>query len=305
MRIIDNSKNLKFKNPVIALGTFDGVHLGHIKILKNAVRFAKARGLRSLAITFDPHPQEVVAPKRGLRLLTTIEERAALISKLGIDTLAVIKFDHGLRNLSSEDFVRKYLVRKLNAKYVFVGFDYAFGSKRKGGVGELRKLSKKYRFNVKVVHAVKIGKKVVKSSIIREFISLGRFDKAVHFLGHPYPVHGKVMRGSGRGKFLGFPTANIHSSRHKLIPAHGVYVGYVYFGKQKKKCVVNIGARPTFAKDGIAVEVHIPDFKGNLLGKDLKVLLHKRLREEIQFSDVEELKKQIRKDILKAKRLKI
>lgn len=305
MKIIKTLKKLKLKSPVVALGTFDGVHLGHIKILKNAMKFAKARGLHSLAITFDPHPQEVVAPERGLRLLTTIEERAPLIAKLGIDALVIIRFDHGLRNLSSEDFVRKYLVKRLKAKYVFIGFDYAFGSRRAGGVGELRKLSKKYRFNVKVVHAVKIGKKVVKSSIIREFISLGRFDKAIHFLGHPYLIHGKVIRGSGRGKILGYPTANIIPSRHKLIPAHGVYAGFVYFGKKKKKCVVNIGARPTFIKDGIAVEVHILNFKGSLLGKDLKISLHKRLREEIQFSDVEELKKQIRRDILRAERLKI
>ncbi|MCX5726408.1 MAG: bifunctional riboflavin kinase/FAD synthetase [Candidatus Saganbacteria bacterium] len=304
MKIIKTLRKLKLKNPVVVLGTFDGVHLGHVKILKDAVKFAKTKGLPAIAITFDPHPQEVVAPERGLRLITTIEERAPLMAGLGLDALVVIKFDHGLRNLSSEDFVNKYLVKKLNARYIFVGFDYAFGSKRAGGIGELKKFSKKYGFNVKVIRAVKIGRQIVKSSAIRELISLGRFTEAIRLLGHPYPIHGRVVKGSGRGRGLGFPTANILPSYQKLLPAHGVYAGYVRFGKQRKKCAVNIGARPTFIKDGVAVEVHIPNFRGDLLGKDLKVELGRRLRAEIQFSDVEELKKQIRKDISKIKRMK-
>ncbi len=284
---------------MVALGTFDGVHRGHQKVIKQAVSFAKKIGVASLAITFDPHPQQLIVPERGLRLLTTLREREELFCQLNVDGVVVVKFNKRLQKLSYEGFVKKYLVDKLGVRRVFVGFDYAFGRERKGDVSQLRKLGKKYGFEVNVIPSVAANHQAIKSRMIREFISRGDFSKALRFLGHPYQITGRVVKGSGRGKVLGFPTANLKVDPHKLIPAHGVYAGMI----GRKRCIVNIGARPTFGTDTSTAEVYILNFKKNIRGKTLKVNLTKRLRDEKQFSDVEELKSQIRKDIDKVRLL--
>lgn len=293
MRIIRHPKRKRLKGSVVALGTFDGVHRGHQKIIRSTVKYAKKIGVASLAITFDPHPQQLIVPERGLKLLTTLPEREELFCQLGIDGVVVIKFNKRLQKLSYEDFVREYLVGKLGVRRVFVGFDYAFGRGRKGDVSHLKKLGKKYGFEVSVIPLVSANHQPIKSRRIREFIGRGEFYKALRLLGHPYQITGKVIAGAGRGQAMGFPTANLAIDPHKLIPAHGVYAGKV----DRKKCVVNIGARPTFGADRTVVEVHILNFHRNIRGKILKVDLTKRLREEMQFSDVEELKKQIEKDV--------
>ncbi len=300
MRIIRDLARLKFKKPIVALGNFDGVHLGHKKILLAAAKFArKVRGT-SIALTFDPHPQQVVSPERGLRLLTTLLEREELISGLGIDELLVIRFDRKLQKLTRDQFVKRYLVDKLHARMVFVGYDYAFGKGRGGDASHLRALGKRCGFGVAVIGPVSADGDVVKSKKIRELISSGKFNRAVKLLGHPYIINGKVVRGGGRGKELGFATANLKVDENKLIPSHGVYGGIAYFGGEPHKCVVNIGARPTFAMDGTAVEVHILNFARNILGRTLKVALLLRLRDEVQFSDVSLLIEQIQRDVKKS-----
>ncbi len=299
MRIIRHPKKKRLKGSIAALGTFDGVHRGHQKVIKGAIDFAKKVGVASLAITFDPHPQQLIVPERGLKLLTTLQEREELFCELGVDGVVVIKFNKRLRKLSYESFVKKYLVEKLGVRRVFVGFDYAFGKGRKGDVHELKHLGRKHGFDVSVVPPVSADHQPIKSRMIREFVSRGDFAKAIRLLGHPYQVTGRVVKGSGRGRVLGFPTANLGLDPHKLIPAHGVYVAAI----GKKKCVVNIGARPTFGTDRTVVEVHILNFNKNLRGKALKLTLIRRLRDEKQFSDVEELQRQIKKDIGKARLL--
>ena len=293
MRIIRHPKKKSLKGSVVALGNFDGVHLGHRRVIKSAIGCAKKIKAASIAITFDPHPQQYIVPERGLRLLTTLPEREELFCELGVDGVVVIRFNRRLQVLSYEGFVKKYLVGKLGVKKVFVGFDYAFGRGRAGDVSHLRKLGRKYGFSVGVISPVLTDHHTVKSRMIRELLSSGDFKQAIRLLGHPYQITGKVVRGSGRGKGLGFPTANLKVDPHKLIPAHGVYAGEVL----GRKCAVNIGARPTFGKGETLVEVHIPGFHGNLLGKTLKLNLFRRLREEKQFSDVEELKEQIKRDL--------
>ncbi len=297
MRLIRNFKKAKIKNAVVALGTFDGVHLGHMKLLKEAVRYAAKKRLLSVAITFDPHPQELVRPERGLRLLTTLTERKKLIAETGIDALLVIKFNRSLQRLSYEEFVKKYIVRTLSAHAVFVGYDFAFGRERRGGAKELKRLAKKNGFYVKIVRKVSSNNYIVKSQIIRKLISRGDFDKGVKLLGHPYVVTGKIVKGVGRGKELGFPTANLKVAKDKLMPAHGVYVGEIFVNSKKYRCIANIGDRPTFPDDRKAFEVHILRFNKNILGKKVFVELLKYVRPEIQFSDVEELKKQIKRDV--------
>ena len=299
MRIIRHPKKKKLKGSVVALGTFDGVHRGHQRIIKETVKFANKTGVASLAITFDPHPQRLIVPERGLRLLTTLKEREELFCDLGIDGVVVIRFRKEMRKLSAKEFVKRYLVHKLGVSRVFVGFDYAFGKDRTGDVTHLKKFGKQYGFGVTVIPPVSTNHAAIKSRVIRKLISQGEFGKAVRLLGHPYEITGKVGRGSGRGKSLGFPTANLKVDPNKLIPAHGVYAGKV----NGKKCAVNIGARPTFSRGSTEVEVHILNFNKNIRGKTLKVQLTKRLRDELQFSDVEKLKKQVKRDIDRVKQL--
>ncbi|MFC1571062.1 bifunctional riboflavin kinase/FAD synthetase [Candidatus Margulisiibacteriota bacterium] len=300
MKIIRHPRKKKLKGCVVALGTFDGVHLGHQKVIKAAVQYAKKIKVASLAITIDPHPQQLIVPERGLKLLTTLQEREDLFCRLGVDGVVVTRFNKRMQNLSYEAFVKKYLVGKLGIRRVFVGFDYAFGKGRKGDVSQLKKLGQKYKFAVSVVPAVKAAGQAVKSRVIRELVSQGNFSRALRLLGHSYQITGKVGRGEGRGRGLGFPTANLKTDPHKLIPAHGVYAGRA----GKRKCLVNIGARPTFGAGQAVVEVHILNFHKNIRGKTLKVDLMKRLRTERQFSDVEALKQQIFKDIKQARLLK-
>jgi len=299
MKIIRHPKKGKLHRPIVALGTFDGVHRGHQKVILAAVKYAKKIGAHSAAITFDPHPQEVIAPERGLRLLTLLKEREELISSLDVDSVVVSVFTRDLRKLTAEQFIQRYLVDRLGVRSVFVGYDYAFGQARTGGIGELKLLGKKYGFTVTVIPPVKIKGEAVKSARIRELISRGDFNRAISLLGHPYRITGRVVRGEGRGTRLGFPTANLQVDKRKLLPLEGVYVGYV--GKQK--CVVNIGSRPTFSAGPLLVEVHLLGFHGNLRGRELAVDLFRRLRDEKQFSDVLSLQAQIKKDIARARQL--
>jgi riboflavin kinase/FMN adenylyltransferase len=299
MRVIRHPQKKGLKGAVVALGTFDGLHRGHQKILKAAVVYSRKIGVASLAITFDPHPQQIIAPERGLKLLTTLPEREELFCKMGVDGVVVIRFSRHLKKLSYGNFVKRYLVGKLGVRRVFVGFDYAFGRGREGDVTQLKKLGKKYGFEVAVIRAVNQGGQAVKSSRIRQLLSQGEFSEALDLLGHPYQISGRIARGAGRGKGLGFPTANLKTNLDKLLPAHGVYAGMT----MGKKCVVNIGARPTFGAGNTVVEVHILNFDRNIRGKTLKVYLTHRLRNEFQFADVEELKKQIKKDLEKVNRV--
>jgi len=299
MRIIRHPKKKRLKGCVVALGTFDGVHRGHQQIIKQTIKHANKIKAASIALTFDPHPQQLIVPERGLKLLTDLREREDLLAELGIDGVVVFNFNRHLRKLSDTAFVKKYLVNRLGVRCVFVGYDYAFGKGRKGDSAHLKQLGKKFGFEVVVVPAVRSNNQAIKSRIIRELVSQGKFTKAIKLLGHPFQLTGRVIRGSGRGKELGFPTANLQVDPHKLIPAHGVYAGTA----NGRNCVVNIGARPTFGQDETVIEVHILNFKRNIRNKNLNVSLTKRLRDEFQFSDVEKLKAQIRKDVARVRLL--
>jgi riboflavin kinase/FMN adenylyltransferase len=302
MRIVRNPKKAGFKNTIVALGNFDGVHLGHAKILRAAASCARKLKTRSVALTFDPHPQQFIRPERGLRLLTTLAERERSIKEAGVDNVCVIKFNRAFRGMSCERFVKEYLLNELDARVVFVGYDYAFGRDRKGDVSHLKKLGAKLGFAVEVVKPVSSHGAIIKSRVIREFISAGRLNAALVLLGHAYVLGGRVVRGMGRGTKLGFPTANLLVDVHKLIPAPGVYAGTTEVKGELCKCVVNIGNRPTFPKDGGAVEVHILDHTVSLRGRRLEVMICARFRDERQFSDVRDLVGQIKADVRRARR---
>lgn len=231
--------------------------------------------------------------------MTTLAEREELFCSLGVDSVIVIRFTPTMRALSYETFILRYLVKKLGVRGVFVGYDHAFGRGRSAGTKELERLGRKHCFSVTVIPAVKVKNQLPKSGLIRELISQGRFSQAVKLLGHFYRITGRVVKGEGRGRELGFPTANLKIDPKKLIPAQGVYAGWV----SDRKCLVNIGFRPTFGHGDQSVEVHLLGFRGNLRGKTLKVDLGHRLRDEKKFADAAALADQIKKDIAHARRL--
>ncbi|NQU17585.1 MAG: bifunctional riboflavin kinase/FAD synthetase [Candidatus Saganbacteria bacterium] len=278
---------------VIALGTFDGVHLGHQKIIKSAVAYAKINGLTPTAITFDPHPQQLISPERGLKLLTTLDERHALLHQYGIKRIFVIKFDRRTQKLGPNEFIKRIIVNRLSAKHVFVGYDFAFGWGRIGGVKDLRG----HGFSVTMIPAVLRNSHPVKSRRIREELSWGNFNNALADLGHAYQISGKVIKGSGRGRKLGFPTVNLKLDKDKLIPSHGIYAAWTEIKGKRYKVAVNIGARPSFGIGEVLVEGHIIGFSGNLYRKHIVLNLVKKLREEKHFSDIAKLVAQIKKDV--------
>ena len=225
--------------------------------------------------------------------MTTLSERKSLLKSFGIEKVQVIKFNKNIQELSYETFIEKHLTRKLRAQIVFVGFDYAFGKNRSGSVKELRKLGKEFSFGVKVIRPVKKNHHIIKSSLIRNLITHGNFNEGVGLLGHPYRITGLVVSGHSRGRELGVRTANLKLDQDKLIPQMGVYLGKA----GNHKCVINIGNRPTFGAQSFAIEVHLLRFDKDLYKKKLAVDLHKKIRDEIHFADIEDLKAQIHKDI--------
>ncbi|MFH1709673.1 MAG: riboflavin biosynthesis protein RibF, partial [bacterium] len=225
MKTIKFDKHTKTSAIVLVLGNFDGVHVGHRDLMLEALKYARKKKLPCFAMTFDPHPQEIVCPGRGLCLLTTLSERLELMKNIGVDGVIVKEFNKVISKLPPEKFIYDFLVKHLKVKKVFVGYDFAFGHRRAGTISLLKKLGSKYGFAVNAVRPVAAHGHIVKSSTIRDMLTRGDFSKAVKLLDHPYTITGKVVKGRGRGKELGFPTANLEIDSDKLIPKHGVYLG--------------------------------------------------------------------------------
>ncbi|MFN3739645.1 MAG: bifunctional riboflavin kinase/FAD synthetase [Thermodesulfovibrionales bacterium] len=298
---------------VLTIGNFDGVHIGHQKIIKEVVSSAKRLKGTPVVMTFDPHPLRYLQPEKEFYLLTLCDEKAKIIEKLGVQILLCVKFDQSFASLEPEEFIKKILVDKLAIKEIIIGKDYRFGKAKKGDVNLLKREGKKYGFKVEVVNPVKIKGEIVSSSIIRSLIKKGEIKKVIDFLGRPYSIEGTVVRGTGRGStILGFPTANILSGA-ELIPKEGVYVVKVeieepFVGKKKKEDrlfngVMNIGTNPTFGNQDLSLEVHILDFNEDILHKFIKVYFIERLRNEKKFASPDALKRAIKKDIEKARLL--
>ncbi len=303
MRTFRNGRALKgMKKVILTLGNFDGVHLGHRKIIKKVVRRARSLKLQSAVYTFDPHPLKVVAPQRSPLLLTDAATKARLIKALGIDNLIFARFTKELAERHPEDFVRSVIVNGVSAKEVWVGHDFAFGRGRAGTAENLKELGRKYGFEVFVIPAYKKGGHIVSSSRIRTLLHSGRVEEAARLLSARYSIKGRVVRGRNIGKSIGFPTANI-SAASELVPKNGVYAGYVSLKDGLLPCVVNIGTAPTFGARPRTIEVHILDFRGNLYGKKIEVAFVRRLRSERAFASKEKLVAQIGKDVERARRL--
>lgn len=301
MKIINGLPALKYKNVVLTIGNFDGVHLGHQKILNRVISNAKEIDGTSIALTFEPHPTKLLYPERNLRTLTTSHEKARLMAYLGLDLLCIINFTRDFAGISADDFIKDVLVKKISVKKVIVGHNYTFGKGKKGTTELLRRRGRRYGFEVSVIRSARVYDDVVSSSRIRSLILRGRVCEASLFLGRPYMLTGTVIKGAGRGeKLLSTPTANI-KPLNEIIPKEGVYAVKVRLDNKEYEGVSNIGRNPTFSGTELSYEVHIFDFNEDIIGKTLMLYLIDRIRDEKAFTTTDELKEQIMDDIAKAK----
>jgi riboflavin kinase / FMN adenylyltransferase len=284
---------------VVTMGNFDGVHRGHETLVKQAVSRARELGIPAVALTFDPHPERALRPELGLRLLSTGAQRAQLLERLGIETLVEIDFDHRFAAISAEEFVRDYLIHRLEVREVWLGTNFHFGAERLGDVGSLSILGHELGFVVVGVDPVLAGDEVVSSTRIRREVARGHVGETWELLGRPFFVDGSVYRGERMGRRLGFPTMNIEVE-NELMPAHGVYVTVVHipsFGRLFP-CVTNIGVKPTvYEKYRVTVETHVIDFSSDVLREPVRLFFLMRLRDEKVFASTMELVGQIRRDV--------
>jgi riboflavin kinase/FMN adenylyltransferase len=289
---------------VVALGNFDGVHLGHQAVLRRAVEEGKKREARVVAATFDPHPRAVLGPRVQPKLLTTLELRREALLRYGADEVRVIRFDEGLSRKSPADFVRDVLVGEIGAEAVVVGENFRFGHRAVGDVEELERLMRSFGAEVYAVAVRSAGGKVgISSTRIRELVALGEVGEAATLLGRPYVLRGEVVVGDRRGRSIGFPTANVLPDPAVVVPAQGVYAGFVRVGKAEHPACTNIGLAPTFERGESRIEAYLIGFEGSLYGRLVEVSFVQRIRAEMKFSGVDELKEQIARDVEAARRI--
>ena len=291
-------------NSVVALGNFDGVHLGHQAVVRRAVDEGRRRGARVVAATFDPHPRAVLSPGSEPKLLTALELRREVLLRYGVDEVRVIRFDEALSRKSPEEFVRDVLVGEMGAGAVVVGENFRFGHRAAGDFGDLHRLMQEMGGEAVAVKVRSIGEEAgISSTRIRALISEGRVEEAAGLLGRAYVLRGEVVVGDRRGRTMGFPTANVLPKAEAVVPAFGVYAGFVLAGDQRYAACTNVGVAPTFARTEDRVEAYLLDFEGDLYGRVVDVGFTHRIRGEKKFSGIDELKAQIQRDVEVARSL--
>jgi riboflavin kinase/FMN adenylyltransferase len=282
---------------VVTVGTFDGVHRGHRAVVEEIMRRARARGLASLVVTFEPHPLEVVNPAAAPRLLTLPDEKRALLETTGVDRIAVVPFTKALSQLEPDAFVREILLQRFAMRELVLGFDHGFGRGRSGDVELLRRLGTSDGFAVDVVEPVLDGGQPISSTLIRTAVAHGNLDAAGRWLGRGYAIRGVVERGAGRGQTIGIPTANLAApDPRKLLPPDGVYAVRVTWREQRFGGMMNQGSRPTFGLEARVLEVHLFEFSGDLYGETVTVEWVRRLRDVQAFPNREALVAQLGRD---------
>ncbi|MCF6179601.1 MAG: bifunctional riboflavin kinase/FAD synthetase [Geopsychrobacter sp.] len=298
MLVVENLNSVESlqQGTAVALGNFDGVHLGHRDIFRTLVLRARELEVPSLVYTFEPHPLKVLTPKRAPLLLNTSDEKVRLIAASNIDILARIPFSADLASCEAEDFVQDILIRQLRVRAIVVGYDFAFGRNRKGTGTFLRAQGERYGFSVDVLQPVGDDGRPYSSSRVRELLAAGQVEDVPAQLGRHYTLAGEVVAGEKRGRKIGFPTANIVTQKEQ-IPKPGVYAVVVRFEGHECRGVVNLGHRPTFGHKKPTIEVHLLDFKDDLYGKELRLYFVARIREEKKFPDVVALIDAIKNDI--------
>lgn len=297
---LDNIDN--YHNVVVALGNFDGVHLGHRELIRRTIEIANKYNGTSAVYTFDPHPLKVTRPELCPPLLLNKEEKIRQFAELGVKVLVIAPFTEEISGFSPEQFVQEVLVQKLKVKCAVVGFNYNFGYKGSGDANMLGELATQKGFGVEVVPPVKCGGIEVSSTLIRNYLLEGNVADAAKYLGYFPFLSARVVTGFQRGREIGYPTANLNLSDDFLVPANGVYAVKLYFGDKTWHGVANIGVKPTFEPGQPRnLEVHIFDFNGDLYGTKIKLEFIRRIRGECQFGSVDELVEQINKDVQTAK----
>ena len=292
------------KDPALALGTFDGLHLGHQQVIRGAVTRAREIGGQSVAVTFEPHPLEVLRPSPEPVLLTTVEERLALLSGLGVDVTLVLPFDPAFSQTSARVWMDEILGERLRARAVFVGSSYTFGYRREGSAQRLVEWGRARGVDVTLVPAVLIDGEPVSSSRIRGALREGLVDEAARLLGRRYALRGRVTSGEGRGRTIGFPTANLAvDSPRKILPHVGVYATIVEVGGRRFGGATNVGRRPTFGGTEISIETYLLEFSGDLIGEPMTLEFVGRIREEHAFPGAEALSRQIGRDVSQVREL--
>lgn len=298
MKVFHNITTFESEKPtVLTIGTFDGVHIGHKKIIDRLTSSALAEGLKSVVLTFFPHPRMVLQQNSDIKLLNTIEEKQQLLEQIGLDTLIIHPFDKSFSELSAEEFVKNILIEKLNIKKIIIGYDHRFGKNRSAGIEDLVIFGEKYGFEVEQIPAQEIDEVSVSSTKIRKALEEGHIALANSYLGYNYFFNATVIEGRKLGRTIGFPTANLKVSEdYKLIPQIGVYVVEGLLNGQKFKGMMNIGHKPTVDGKNLSIEVHFFDFEQDIYGKSLQISVVERIREEQKFASVEALQKQLEQD---------
>jgi len=289
-------------HPVLALGNFDGLHRGHLKIIERVRRGAAEHGGTPMAMTFDPHPPRVVRPDKAPPLLMTKAQRLEALHEAGIACVAVVRFTRELSEWDPETFVRTVLVDWLRVSEVWVGANFLFGHGRSGNFTVLRTLGHRHLFRADKIDPVRYKDFVVSSTRIRRLVSEGRVDEAGALLGHPYFLDGTIVEGRKRGREIGFPTANL-ATDNELVPPYGVYATTTTIDGVVHAGLTNVGVRPTFGEKERTVETHLLNYSGDLYGRHVRLGFVQRVRDERQFADVDALREQIEADRRVAERL--
>ena len=303
MRVItDNSLINDSGYNIATIGYFDGIHLGHKKILNELVGQAQKRNGKSILITFWPHPRNILNPNTSVELLLSNDDKHLFLKNIGIDYLYIIEFTKEFSKISAHSFIQNYIIKKLNISKLIIGYNHSFGHKREGNFNFLKKNIGKYNFEIQEVKKKEIDNKLkISSSSIRDKVRIGSIDLANKMLGYKYYITGEVIKGDGIGKKIKYPTANILPvDNSKLIPGKGVYVCQVNFDNKNLGGMLNIGNRPTVDGKERRIELHIFDFNTNIYGKNVKISLITKIRDEIKFNNLDELQDQLQKDEIKS-----
>lgn len=303
MKVYYSGDKVEFNNTAVALGNFDGLHIAHMKIIESAMDYAKKNNTKSGVLLFDHHSTEVTK-SRNVALIMPNSYKIKILETAGVDFVYFVKFDKEFMQKSPDEFI-KFLKDYLKIGCVSVGYDYQFGHKAMGNTDLLHVLGKKYNFSASVTEKITLDGVLVGSTYIRELINKGDIETANKFLGRQFFVEGMVVKGFQNGKKMGFPTANIDYNRKLILPPDGVYAGITEIDGERYKSVINIGNNPTFDAKEKTIESHILDFDRDIYDKYIKIELVKRLRGEIKFSGMDELKAQIQRDTENAKKIEI
>ena len=303
MKHYHSLEEVTLQNSWLTVGVFDGIHHGHQEIINKLTAGAHARGIPAVVLTFDPHPANVLG--RGeIGLLTLPDERAELLASMNIDVVITERFTKELSTVTAFDFMSR-LKRHLGLNHLLIGYDFALGKGRGGNAVRLTEIGRELGYSVEVVSALSDESGVISSTEIRKLVSVGNVAEAAHLMGHPYSLRGPVIRGDGRGKKIGVPTANIDYPREKIVPARGIYAGWATVEGEKHTAAISIGVNPTFTPDKQipSVEAYILDFDEDIYGKELKLEFVARLRDELKFDSVDRLVEQIWKDVEETRRI--